>query len=110
MKFNALLLTFATLNLVACAHIPGGITDSTEPINNRQYEEIGKTEATSSRIALFGIIPLSNSNSIQNAIDLAKEQIGADALVKVTAEGYSQWFLLFSHDAIVVRGVGIKFK
>lgn len=110
MKFRRLFLTLAALNLAACAHIPGGLTDSTEPLNSRTYVEIGKVEATSSKLSLFGVIPISNSNSIQNAIDSAKEQIGADALIKVTVEGYSQWWLLFSNDSIVVRGVGIKFK
>jgi hypothetical protein len=103
-------LIFMIIALTSCAHVPGGIAESTEPLNNRTYEELGKTEASDSRVSLFGIIPISNSNSIQKAVDLAKEKIGADALIKVTVESYSQWWLLFTNDAIVVRGVGIKFK
>lgn len=110
MRIKVVFLIIAIFNIISCAHAPGGISDSTEPLHNKVYEELGKTEATDSRVSLFGVIPLSNSNSIQKAIDTAKGKIGADALIKVTVESYSQWWILFSNDSIVVRGVGIKFK
>lgn len=103
-------LLLLLLQLTGCAHTPGGLSEATEPLNGRSYEEIGKVEATDSKVSLFGIIPISSSNSVQNAIDSAKEKIGADALIKVTVENYSQFWILLSNDSIVVRGVGIKFK
>lgn len=110
MKLKLTLLLFLMFNLNGCAHYPGGISDATEPLWNKTYEEIGKTEATDTKFSLFGVIPLSSSNTVQRAVDAAKEKIGADALIKVTVESYSQWWLLFSNDSIVVRGVGVKFK
>lgn len=103
-------LAVAAAVLGGCAHMPGGIAPSTTPINNRPYVELGKVTASDSKVSLLGIIPISGSNEIQDAVDKAKDKIGADALIDVTVEGYGQWWILWTNTTTKVTGKGIKFK
>ena len=96
--------------LTGCACIPGGITSSTTPLHGRSYNVVGPTAATDSRFALFGVIPISRSNNIQDAVDKAKQNVTADALIDVTVDSYTQWFILFTRTVTRVNGQGIRFK
>ena len=107
-RFATLVVAIATLT--GCAHMPGGISSSTTPINNRAYEELGKVSGTSSKVMLFGLLPISGSNNTQDAVDSAKEKLGADALIDVTVEAYSQWWILWSNNTTKVTGKGIRFN
>jgi hypothetical protein len=100
----------ASIFLTGCAHLPGGIAPSTTPINNRAYDVLGDVKGTDSRTLLLGILPISGPNTIQGAIDKAKAKMGADALIDVTAEAYSSWWILWANTTTVVRGKAIKFK
>jgi len=107
---KAAMLAITAAVLAGCAHMPGGIAPSTTPINNRQYVELGDVSASDSKVMLLGLIPISGSNDIQDAIDKAKQKVGADALIDVTVEGYGQWWILWSNTTTKVTGKGIKFK
>lgn len=95
--------------LSGCATTPGGIAPSSTPLEGRSYTVLGYTEATDSRICLFGIIPVSPHNSIRDAIQAAARKVGGDALIEVTAESYTQYWILFSRDITRVEGIGIRF-
>ena len=96
--------------LVGCACIPGGISASSTPLNNKPYHALGYTSATDSRFLLLGIIPLTGSNSTKDALNKAIKKAGADALIDVTVDGYNQWFILFSRVVTKVEGTGIRFE
>lgn len=96
--------------LTGCAHMPGGIAPSTTPIDGRPYEILGDVKGTDSRTLLFGILPISGPNTIQDAVDDAKHKMNADALIDVTAEGYGSWWILWANNTTVVRGKAIRFK
>jgi len=96
--------------LSGCAHFPGGISDSTTPINGRSYVELGKVVGKDSRISLLGLIPISSPNDIQDAIDDAKQKKNADALIDVTVESYGHYWILWSTWTTRVSGKAIKFK
>lgn len=98
-----------TCFMTGCATTPGGIAPSSTPLEGRSYTILGYTEATDSRICLLGIFPISRHNSIRDAIQSAARKVGGDALIEVTAEGYSQYFILFSRDITRVEGIGIRF-
>ena len=102
----SLLLLFAA----GCAHIPGGIAPSTMPIDGRKYIVLGPAKATSSAVYLFNFIPVSGSSSLREAKTSAIRSQGADALIDVTAESYSQFWILFSKSTIMVEGTAIRFK
>ena len=100
----------AILLVAGCSHLPGGISDSTTPIDGREYDELGLVNTTDSRVLLFGFIPISGSNSIRAAMEKAIRAKGADALIEVTVESYNQFWILFTRDVIKVEGRAIRFK
>lgn len=101
----SLLLLFA----VGCAHTPGGIAASTLPIDGRSYTVLGPAKATSTAVYLFNFIPVSGSSSLRDAKNAAIRSRGADALIDVTAESYSQFWIIFSKSTIMVEGTAIRF-
>jgi len=96
--------------LAGCACIPGGISASSTPLNNKPYHILGHTSATDSRFLLLGLIPITGSNSTKDALNKAIKKAGADALIDVTVEAYGQWFILFSRVVTKVEGIGIRFE
>ena len=81
--------------LVGCAHTPGGISDSTTPINGRSYTVLGRTSASDSNILLLCLIPITPHNATSQCVREAIAKKGGDALIDVTVEGYAQWWILF---------------
>jgi len=106
----AMCVVVAASLLAGCAHFPGGISDSTTPINGRKYVKLGHVARTDSYILLLGILPISGSNSIRDALDAAIRSRGGDALTDVTVESYFQWWILFTRLATRVEGEAIRFQ
>ena len=104
------LLSLLVFLLAGCACIPGGISASSTPLNNKPYHILGHTSATDSRFLLLGIIPLTGSNSTKDALNKAIKKAGADALINVTVDGYNQWFIILSRVVTKVEGTGIRFE
>jgi hypothetical protein len=104
------LLVLSLVFIAGCAHFPGGIAPSTTPIDGRNYDVLGKVDATDSRVTLFCLIPISGHNSIQGAVDKAKRQLGADALIDVSVEAYGHFWLFWCSSTTEVEGMGIRFK
>ena len=109
---SALFAVWSLLLLLAvgCAHTPGGIAPSTVPIEGRKYIELGPAKATSTAVYLFNFIPVSGSSSLRDAKYAAIRSKGADALIDVTAESYSQFWIIFAKSTIMVEGTAIRFK
>lgn len=93
-----------------CAHAPGGITDSTTPIEGRRFLKLGRAKGTDSRVMLFGILPVSGSNSTRTALESAVRSRGGDAMIEVTVESYTIYLVLFSKVTTVVEGEVIRFQ
>jgi len=96
--------------LIGCTHVPGGIAASSTPIEGKEYEVIKLVRGTDSAVRLFGILPISGSNSIRNAMDAAIKSCRADGLIEVTVEAYTQYWILFVRDVIRVEGYAFRFK
>lgn len=103
------LIVLAVGVLAGCGTTPGGVAPSTTPLEGRNYTVIGKTVGTDSRIKLFGVLPISGSNTTRGGIESAQRRVGADALIDVTVDGYYQYWILFSRDITRVEGLGIRF-
>jgi hypothetical protein len=103
------LVGVAVCFMAGCATMPGGLAPSTTPLEGRSYKVLGYTEGTDSRICLFGLIPVSGGNHIRAAVREATRKINGDALIEVTVEAYSQYWILFSRDVTRVEGIGIQF-
>ena len=95
--------------LSGCAMIPGGVAPSNTPINGREYTELGYAKKTDSRIYLLGLLPISGSNTIRDAIEEAIDSKNGDALINITVETYGQYWILWSRVATRVEGNVIRF-
>jgi hypothetical protein len=104
------LLPVITISLLsACIYQPGGIAPSNIPLDGRSYRVVGETASTDSAIRLFMVLPVSGSNSTRQALDAAIRQRSADALIDITVEHYTQFWVLFSRHVTAVRGTAIQF-
>ena len=108
--FRLVFCIFCLFAITGCAHIPGGVAPSNIPIDGREYYVIGHAKATDSVVRLLGIIPLSGSNSLSSAVQECIVSRGGDAMIGITAESYSQFWILFTRDIIMVEGDVIRFK
>ena len=107
--FRIGLIALAVGALAGCGTVPGGVAPSTTPLEGRTYTVLSKTAGTDSRIKLFGVLPVSGSNTTRGAIESAQRRVGADALIDVTVDGYYQYWILFSRDITRAEGLGIRF-
>jgi len=99
-----------SLICIGCACMPGGIAPSNTPLHAKPYTVIGTAEGIDTRYAILGIIPVTDGNSLREAVKDAKGQVGADALIDITVDGYTQWWILFTRTVTKVDAKGIRFK
>jgi hypothetical protein len=58
---------------------------------------------------LLGFIPISGGNQLSDALDEAQgDRAGADALIDITVEAVSKYFILWSHGCTVVRATAVS--
>lgn len=105
-----LLPVFVIALLSGCVNSPGGIAPSNIPLDGREYRAVGDVATSSSSIWLFGFLPVSSPNSIRAAMDSAIRQRSADALINITVERYTQFWILFTRHVTSVRGTAIQFE
>ena len=109
-KFSALVVVLLLFIVTGCAHTPGGITDSSTPLEGKEYEIMGKATGEDNYFCLLGLIPLTNSNTIPEALANAVSSRGGDAMINVTVESYAQWWFVVTRVVTIVQGDVIKFK
>ena len=107
-----ILSSFVALVLLlnGCATTPGGIADSNTPLHARPYTVIGEAEGSDSWYAILGFIPVTPGNSLREAVKDAKGDVGADALIDITVDSYTQFWILFARRVTEVHAKGIRFK
>lgn len=92
-----------------CAHHPGGIAASTKPVSPGGYTVIKKVQGTDCVYQLLGLIPITGSNELKDAVaDALSDAKGADALVEVTVDGYTEYWILWSMVCTQVNGTAVK--
>ena len=96
--------------LSGCFSAPAGIAASTVPITSKDSYTVVRRNAEGSdwRILLLGI-PL-GPLSAHDALEDAKKQNNADALINVTGENKYKFFLLVSVEQMIIEGDAIKFR
>ena len=106
------LLMCASLGLLAgCGHISGGVAPSTMPLAPGSYTELKEVDGRDCVYHLLGILPLSDGNETKDAVKDALQQApGAKALVNVTADTFSQNFILISRVCTQVQGTAVSLK
>lgn len=92
-----------------CSHISGGIAPSTIPIEPGSYEVLGPVGGRDCVYRLFGIIPLSNGNETRSAMqDALAKRPGTTALIQVSSDTYSQFWVVFTRSCTQVYGTAVK--
>jgi hypothetical protein len=103
-----LVLTVMCLSLSSCGHTTGGVAPSTEPLAPGSYKELGWVHGQDCANFLLSLIPLGNGNETKDAVaDAMTKAPGASALVKVSADTYSNNFIVFSRVCTQVQGVAV---
>jgi len=95
--------------LVGCMRTPGGIAESTTPVEGRAYKVIGEASGAVTQYHILGIIPTGEGVRLKAAVEDAKKKAGADALIDVTVDSYQKYFVLFSTTTTEVHGKAIQF-
>ena len=103
------LAMLCVLTLVSCVRYPGGIAPSNLPIGPNGYDVLGPTAASDCKVNLFMILPVSGGNQVADAIGgaLAKHPT-ADALVGITVDRSSKYFILWSQVCTDVRATAVR--
>ena len=107
---NLMLLFILGTIVTSCIHAPGGVAPSNTPIEGRKYTVLERAVETDSLIYILGIIPISDPNDTSDAINEAIKEHNGDALINVTVESYTQWWILFTRHVTEVKGRVIRFE
>jgi len=91
-----------------CTRLPGGIAASNIPLTPGSYIPIGEVSATDCKVNLLGIIPVSGGNQLHQALDKAKRKENADALIEITVDVASKFFILWSQTCTEVRATAVR--
>ena len=103
-----IILIMIALSVTACARLSGGIAPSNIPVEPGSYQVLGDARGQDCTYYLLGLIPLQGKNTTSKAMDFALEPYPeAEALVGITSDTFSQYFILFSRACITVEGQAI---
>lgn len=96
---------------IGCFRSPGGVAASNIPLSQDGYRVLGPVKASDCKYNLLGIIPISGGNQTADAIaEALGDRPGADAMVDITVEGVSKYFILWSQQCTDVRGLAVSIK
>jgi len=110
-SINAIVAVMCFALIAGCAHISGGVAPSNIPIAPGTYKELGEVTGNDCCYRLLGIIPLSGGNETKNALKNAiSEAPGATALINITADTYSQTFIIVGRTCTQVNGIAVTIK
>lgn len=97
------------LALTGCVRYPGGIAPSNVPLHPDGYTVIGPVESQDCKVNLFGVLPVSGGNQVSDAVKNAlSKSPGADALVEVTIDRVTKWFILWSQTCTEIRAMAVR--
>lgn len=92
-----------------CAHQTGGIAPSTIPLAPGSYKILGEVMGRDCVWHLFGLIPLTRSNSTNAAMNKALGRLpGTSALISVSADDYMLWWIVVTQVCTEVRGTAVR--
>ncbi len=100
-----------TMMIAGCVHSTGGVAPSNIPLAPGSYKELAIVGGKDCVYYLFGVIPLTGGNETRTALNRALlSRPGTMALVNVTADTYSQFFIVFSRTCTQVYGTAVRIQ
>lgn len=92
-----------------CTRSPGGVSASNIPIPANGYVTIGPVTASDCKVNLLGLIPISGSNYLADAMKEALQvESNADALIDITVDRVTKYFILWSQTCTEVRAMAVR--
>lgn len=104
----AVLVSILLVAASGCARTPGGVTASNIPLEPGGYIPLGHVGASDCKVNLLGLIPVSGGNHIEDAMKRAQQKGGGDALVNITVDLVSKYFVLWSQTCTEVRATAVR--
>ena len=93
---------------LGCSRSPGGVAASNIPLQPGSYTTIGHVTADDCKVNLLGILPISGANYIEDAMNEALQKSGGHALVNISIERVTKFFILWSETCTEVRGTAVR--
>ena len=107
-KFTLLPIVLCAVVMSGCVHHAGGIAPSTIPLSPDSYRILGNVKGQDCVYYLFGLIPVSNGNETRVAVHKAlSREPSATALINVTSDTFSQWFVAVTRTCTQVYGTAV---
>lgn len=108
-----MLIVILVLSLIlfaaGCTRLPGGVAPSNIPLEPGGYLEIGPVSASDCKVNLFGILPVSGSNRVADAVRSALlKESQADALINISIDLSSKYFILWSQTCTEVHATAVR--
>ncbi len=72
------------------------------------YTELGRTKGNDCVYFLFGFLPISGGNETHAAVQKAIRHGNGDALINVTSDTYSQFFIVFTRTCTQVKATAVR--
>jgi hypothetical protein len=96
------------LTLAGCMHQTGGVAPSTIPLAPGGYTVLGNVRGKDCVWHLLGLIPVSSGNMTYRAVSEAlAERPEATALINVTADTHSEFWIVLSRTCTEVHGTEV---
>ena len=106
---SILTVTALAFLMAGCAAHSGGVSASTKPLAPGGYTELKEVSGDDCQYYILGLVPLSTTNKLKNAIaDALGQANGADALIKVTVDNHYQWWVLWTTACTKVHATAVK--
>ena len=94
--------------LIGCSHTSGGIAASNIPLEPGSYRILGEAKGGDCQYKLLGIIPISGGNQTYSALEDALTDVpNTTALVQISSDTYSQYWILWSNHCTQVHGTAV---
>lgn len=106
---SILSVTALAFLMSGCAAHSGGVSASTKPLAPGGYTELKEVSGDDCQYYILGLVPLSTTNKLKNAIaDAMGQANGADALIKVTVDNHYQWWVLWTTACTRVHATAVR--
>jgi len=105
----AALMTVSQASCLAKFTTPGGLRPVYKPMEGKKYETVGTARGESSSFRFLWLLPFTPGHSLEEALDQAMHEKGADNIIRVRWEVERQIWILGLVTVIHVDGTAVRY-